>query len=184
MRRAVLVNGVPATGKTSVARAIGARLGLPVLSLDTIKEALFEELGTGDGDREYGRALGRASMLAIWSTVAEFPPDAAVVVEAWFRKPPHDVVLRGLARAGIERWVEVWCHASPDVLAARYAARTRHPGHPPASYADELAELALVVQPMGIGDVLSVDTTDFASVDLDAVASWVREHLGLRQAGG
>lgn len=184
MRRAVLVNGVPATGKTSVARAIGARLHLPVLSLDSIKEALFEELGTGDGDREYGRALGRASMLAIWSIVAEFPPDAAVVVEAWFRKPPHDVVLRGLERAGIERWVEVWCHASPAVLAERYASRTRHPGHPPASYAAELAELALVVQPMALGDVLSVDTSDFGSVDLDAIASWVRQRLELPQTAG
>jgi glucokinase len=177
MRRAVLVNGIPATGKTSIARAIGARLHLPVLSLDSVKEALFEELGTEDGDREYGRALGRASMLAIWSVVAEFPPDAAVVVEAWFRKPPHDVVLRGLERAGIERWVEVWCHASPDVLAARYAARTRHPGHPPASYAAELAELALVVQPMALGEVLSVDTADFESVDLDAIARWVGEQI-------
>jgi len=184
MRRAVLVNGIPATGKSSIASAIGTRLHLPVLSLDSVKEALFEELGTEAGDREYGRALGRASMLAIWSIVAEFPPDATVVVEAWFRKPPNDVVLRGLERAGIERWVEVWCHASPDILAARYAARTRHPGHPPASYAAELAELALVVQPMALGDVLSVDTSDFESVDLDAIARWAGEQLDIPHAGG
>ena len=179
MRRAVLVNGIPATGKTSIARAIGARLHLPVLSLDSVKEALFEELGTEDGDREYGRSLGRASMLAIWSVIAEFPPDAAVIVEAWFRKPPHDGVLQGLERAGIERWVEVWCHASPDILAARYAARTRHPGHPPASYAAELAELALVVAPMALGEVLSADTSDFASLDLDAIARWAGEQLDI-----
>jgi glucokinase len=184
MRRAVLVNGIPATGKTSIARAIGERLHLPVLSLDTVKEALFEELGTEDGDREYGRALGRASMLAIWSVIAAFPSDAAVVVEAWYRKPPHDVVLRGLERAGIDRWVEVWCHASPEILAARYAARTRHPGHPPASYARELAELALVVAPMALGEVLSVDTSDFASVDLDAIARWAGEQLDIPQDTG
>ena len=184
MRRAVLVNGIPATGKTSIARAIGSRLHLPVLSLDSVKEALFEELGTQDGDREYGRALGRASMLAIWSVVAESQLDAAVVIEAGFRTPPHDVVLRGLGRAGIERWVEVWCHASPDVLAARYAARTRHPGHPPASYAAELAELALVAQPMVLGEVLSVDTTDFEAVDLDAIARWVGHQLDIPQATG
>ena len=184
MRRAVLVNGIPATGKTSIARAIGTRLHLPVLSLDTVKEALFEELGTEGGDREYGRALGRASMLAIWSIVAGFPPDAAVIVEAWFRKPPHDVVLRGLERAGIERWVEVWCHASPDILAARYAARARHPGHPPASYAAELAELAPMVQPMALGEVLSVDTSDFGVVDLDAIARWAGAQLDIPQATG
>lgn len=184
MKRAVLVNGIPATGKTTIARAIGAQLRLPVLSLDSVKEALFEELGSRDGDREYGRALGRASMLAIWSVVADFPPDAAVVVEAWFRKPPHDVVLRGLERAGIERWVEVWCHASPDVLAARYAARTRHPGHPPASYATELAELAGVARPMAIAPCLTVDATDFASVEFDEIGCWVREELDLPGTSG
>lgn len=184
MKRAVLVNGIPATGKTTIARAIGAQLRLPVLSLDSVKEALFEELGSRDGDREYGRALGRASMLAIWSVVADFPPDAAVVVEAWFRKPPHDVVLRGLERAGIERWVEVWCHAAPDVLAARYAARTRHPGHPPASYATELADLAGVARPMAIAPCLTVDATDFASVEFDEIGCWVREELDLPGTSG
>jgi glucokinase len=184
VRRAVLVNGIPATGKTAIARAIGSRLHVPVFSLDSVKEALFAELGTQDGDREFGRSLGRASMLAIWSIVAESPLDAAVVVEAWFRKPPHDVVLRGLERAGIERWVEVWCHASPDVLAARYAARTRHPGHPPASYAAELAELAKVVQPMALSEVLSVDTSDFDAVDLDAIARWVGHQLDIPPGTG
>lgn len=183
MTRAVLVNGVPATGKSSIARALGLRLRLPVLSLDTVKEALFDELGHGNGDREFGRALGRASMQAIWSIVAAFPAGSAVVIEAWFRRPPHDPVLRGIERAGIDRWVEVWCHASPAVLAERYAARDRNPGHPPASYATELAELAETVQPMSIEPCLSVDTTDFASVDLDGITGWVRQQLDLPHTG-
>ncbi len=184
MTRAVLVNGVPATGKSSIARAVGARLELPVLSLDSIKEALFDELGDADGDREFGRALGRASMQAIWSVVAGFPPTAAVVIEAWFRLPPHDAVVEGLRRAGIERWAEIWCHASVDVLVARYAARTRHPGHPPASYATELAQLAEMAEPMAIEGCLSVDTSDFATVDLDGIAGWAGLQLGLMQARG
>jgi len=183
MTRAVLVNGVPATGKTSIARALGSRLQLPVLSLDSIKEALFDELGDGNGDREFGRMLGRASMQAIWSIVADFPPGSAVVIEAWFRLPPHDAVLRGIERAGIERWAEVWCHASADVVVDRYKARTRHPGHPPASYATELATLAETAQPIGLQGCLLVDTSDFASVDLDAIARWVRQQLGRRHAG-
>ncbi len=183
MTRAVLVNGVPASGKSSIARAVGLRLHLPVLSLDTVKEALFDELGTGNGDREFGRALGRASMKAIWSIVAAFPAGSAVVIEAWFRLPSHDPVRRGIERAGIDKWVEVWCHASPAVLVDRYTARDRNPGHPPASYATELAELAGKAQAMSIEPCLSVDTTDFASVDFDEIAGWVREQLGLPHAG-
>lgn len=181
MTRAVLVNGVPATGKSSIARAVGSRLHLPVLSLDSIKEALFDELGDGNGDREFGRVLGRASMQAIWSIIADFPPESAVVIEAWFRLPPHDAVLQGIQRAGIERWAEVWCHASADVLVERYAARTRHPGHPPASYTAELAMLAETARPIAIHGCLYVDTSDFASVDLDGIARWIGQQLELTQ---
>jgi len=179
MKRAILVNGVSATGKSSIARAIGLRLDVPVLSLDSVKEALYDEIGTGGGDRAFGRMLGRASMKAMWSLIADFPPDATVVVEAWFRMPPHDHIHAGLARAGIERWVEVWCHATPEVLVDRYASRSRHPGHPPASYAAELADLSAVARPIATAPVLRVDTSDFARVDLDGIARWASEQLGL-----
>ncbi len=181
MTHAVLVNGVPASGKTTVARAIGSRLQLPVLSLDAVKEALYDELGNAGGDREYGRSLGRASIQAIWALIADFPPTSTVVVEAWFRLPPHDIVLRGLERARIDRWVEVWCQASAEALMERYATRARNPAHPGPAYATELGQLAAVARPMAIAPVLDVDTTDISSLDPDAIARWVRDQL---QPGG
>src|SRR4051794_7589737 len=104
MKTAVLVNGVPASGKTTIARGIGARLVLPVLELDAVKEVLFEELGDRGADREWGRVLGRISIRAIWALLRGFPPGSTAVVEAWFRRPPHDALLEGLREAGIDRW--------------------------------------------------------------------------------
>jgi glucokinase len=178
MTRAVLVNGVPASGKTTVARGIGARLGLPVLGLDAVKEVLFEELGHRDADRAWGRALNRASIRSIWALVEGFPPGSIVVIDAWFRLPPHDIVLRDLEGAGVDRWVEVWCQAAPGTLVARYRARVRHEGHPsPEDYVAELDELARVATPMALSPVLAVDTTDPVSIDHDAIARWVAERL-------
>jgi predicted kinase len=48
MKRAVLVNGVPASGKSTVARGISVRTGWLLLILDRVKEPFFDELGIGD----------------------------------------------------------------------------------------------------------------------------------------
>lgn len=178
MRRAILVNGVPASGKSTVSASLSRSLGLPVLALDTVKEALFDELGDGGGDREFGRALGRASIGAIWGLVGAFPPDAVVIVDAWLRLPPHDALLAGLQRAGIGAWAEIWCHADPALIMARYAGRVRHPGHPPPeAYADELGRLAGIARPTGLAPCLEFDTADLGPEPLAAVAAWVRGWL-------
>ena len=158
-RTAILVNGVPASGKSTVSRRIAAELALPLLALDTVKEALFAELGTGD--RLHNRQFGRASFGAIWALVGEFPPDSAVVVDAWFGFQPIELLQSHLGRAGVTRTVEVWCTAPPDVIAQRYAdrARQRHAGHLGPDYVPELRALAASARPLGIGPVIRVDTS-------------------------
>src|SRR4051794_10844242 len=44
---AVVVSGIPASGKTTLARQLALALELPLVSKDVIKEALFDALGTG-----------------------------------------------------------------------------------------------------------------------------------------
>jgi glucokinase len=164
MRRAILVNGVPATGKSTVARDISTALDIPLLGLDTVKEALFSELGTGD--RLYNRRMGRASYAAIWALVGAFPPGSTVVVDAWFGFQPIDLLLGHLARAGVDQVVEVWCHAAPDVVVQRYLDRCgeRHEGHLGPDYAPELRVLAKSARPLAFSPVIDVDTTRFVNV--------------------
>jgi glucokinase len=166
-RTAILVNGVPASGKSTVSRRIAAALAVPLLALDTVKEALFAELGTGD--RLHNRRFGRASYGAIWALVGEFPVDATVVVDAWFGFQPLELLQSHLGRAGVTRTVEVWCTAPPEVIAQRYADRaaTRHAGHLGLDYVAELRALAASARPLGIGPVVPVDTSlpvDWADV--------------------
>jgi glucokinase len=163
-RTAILVNGVPASGKSTVSRMVSTVLEVPLLALDTVKEALFAELGTGD--RLHNRRFGRASYGAIWALVGAFPARSMVVVDAWFGFQPLELLQSHLERAAVSRIVEVWCHAPAEVIAQRYAerARLRHEGHLGLDYVPELRLLAARAVPLAIGPVLSVDT----SLPLDA----------------
>ncbi|MFD1987020.1 ROK family protein [Mesorhizobium newzealandense] len=171
-RRAVLVNGIPASGKSTVSRGIAERMGWPLMALDTIKNPFLEVLG--GGDREFNRTLGRASYQAIWSVVAEAPAGSIFVVDAWFGFQPRQVLEDHLRRAGVEETFEIWCHAPGEVLAERYRARLdqRLPGHPGAAYIPELIELAKRAEPLRRGPLFEVDTT--RAVDFEAIVGWLR----------
>ena len=171
MKRAVLVNGIPASGKSTVARAISQTKGWPLLTLDTIKEAIFAHLATGD--RDYNRMLGKASYQAIFALIKDFPYDTAVVIDAWFGFQPIEVLQGHIAHAWIGRLAEVWCHAPGEVLGERYRARLsqRHSGHLGESYIPELIELAQRAQPLGIFPLFDVDTT--RPLDSTALMKWL-----------
>lgn len=158
MKAAVLVNGVPASGKSRVARALAAETGWPLLTLDTIKESLFDQLGAGD--RDYNRKLGKASFDAIFSLIRDFPDGATVIADAWYGFQPREFSLPLIARAGLSAAVEIWCHAPPQVIAERYVSRIgkRPKHHPGMEYVPELTDLATRATPLGAFPVIHVDT--------------------------
>lgn len=180
MKQAVLVNGVPASGKSTVSRAITTCLGWPYLALDTIKEPFFEQLG--GGDRAFNRKLGRASYRAIFDLIADFPPNSSVVIDAWFGFQPIEVLTEHVERSGIGRVAEIWCRAPPDVVAARYVARVsaRPAGHPGLDYATELVALAASARPLGRYPCLEIDTT--LPIDDAALVRFLGE-VGLKLDG-
>jgi glucokinase len=177
-KRAVLVNGVPASGKSSVARALSDMTGWPVLTLDTIKNPFLTVLPPGD--RLFNRTLGRASYTAIFDLIADAPEGSTFLIDAWFGFQPVDVLAEGLARAGVTSVAEVWCHAPPETVGARYLSRlhARPAGHPGADYVPELVTLAARAQPTGLAPKFDLDTT--RPPDLSAL----RRFLDKALAGG
>jgi len=174
-RRAVLVNGVPASGKSGVARALAQATGWAVMTLDTVKAPFLAELAPVD--RTLNRTLGRASYAAIFDMIAETAPGSTVIIDAWFGFQPPEVLQAGLTRAGIGPTVELWCQAPPETIGARYAARvsSRPAGHPGLDYVPELIALAGRAEPTGRGPRHDVDTT--RPPDGAALAEWVNAHL-------
>lgn len=179
-RRLVMVNGVPASGKSGVAARLSAATGWPVYALDTVKNPFLAEIGAEIGpiERPFNRVLGRASYRAIFDLIAAAPPGTTVIVDAWFGFQPRALLESLLAEAGVEAVLELWCHAPPETVAARYRDRAgaRLPGHPGPEYAEELRLLAARAEPMRLGPVLSVETS--GPVDQTAVRGFIAAHWG------
>ena len=141
---------------------------MPLLAKDTIKEALFDALGTAD--RAWSKQLGAASMEVLFALAAEAP---SAVLETFWRRPLAVDRLVALGRPVME----VHCACPAEVALARFRSRAagdRHPGHvDDAIGEDEVAGWAADAGPLDIGGpLLGVDTT--GPVDVAAVAAWVR----------
>jgi len=160
----VVVTGPPAAGKTTIAREIARRLHLPLIAKDTIKEALFDGLGTGD--LAWSQRLGTATYLAMLALIEDsVAASASVVVEANFvRGSEFEARLAALP----VRFVQVHCSAPLEVLLERYGARERHPGHVDSERIDALRDAVESGRhdPLGLGDeTIRIDTSgqvDFA----------------------
>lgn len=166
--RLVVVSGLPASGKTTVGKALSERLSMPLIDKDAILEALFDSLGCPDRSERY--RLSRASDEVLY-TLAE-ASQAAVVVN-WWDHDSSPARLRGIASSV----VEVFCECTVEVAAARFEGRRRHPGHhDPRRSREEIAEgvrrmRGTFLGPLGVGNLVRVNTE--GPLDSDSLADQV-----------
>lgn len=180
-RLVVLVNGVPAAGKSTLAGPLSAALGLPLIGKDLIKETHADLLGSeppdGRSQRDWNNALGRAASETMWTLLAVAPRGA--VLESSWRADVRHLVAGGLERAGVTRTdvVEVWCDVPPELAQQRDAARwsARHPIHGARLTDAESARIQAHAEPLAFGPVLRVDTTrPLTSSDIAALVTRCR----------
>ena len=169
----VVVTGMPSSGKTTVAEGLAARLRLPLIAKDEIKESLYESLGASDVAAS--AVLGRAAYGVIFALArALLRSGVAVILEANFFRSQEEE----FASLPEHRLVQVHCEAPLDVLLQRYGSRSRHPGHHDAEKIDELPARfeSGVHDALSLpGEVIELDTT--RPVELDALADRIRALL-------
>jgi len=184
-RTVVLVNGIPGSGKTTVARRLAVELGLPLFAKDTVKEAMADALPPDAVDtlRAGERSIGAGAASALWRLLAD--SSVGGVVESWMWPQDRHHVQTGLRRAGLDARAvpEVWCDVPVDVARARFAERAADPGRHPVhawpleddTYWSRIADAAT---PLGIGPGFTIDTTrPLSDQDVGRLALSVRATL-------
>lgn len=174
----VLVNGLPAAGKSTLAPGLAAALDLPLLSKDVIKEIHADVLGVDPpvdlSQREWNRRLGMAASRTMWALLGSSAPGA--VLESSWRADVRGLVEAGLQQAGCAGAAEVWCEAPLPALRERFARRweSSHPIHGAPLSDDEWAAMIEHADPLGLGPVLRVDTS--GPIHLEIVVEWCRSN--------
>jgi glucokinase len=168
------MSGLPASGKSWLGAALAPLLGLELLDKDDFLESLYERDEIGDA--AWRERLSRRSDDLLRG--AAFATEGAVLASFWRHPGRADGggtpcewlrALPGLL-------VEIHCRCPADMALERFRRRQRHPGHLDARRrgADLSARFEDYAArgPLGLGAVITVDTSDFT--DAPALAARIR----------
>lgn len=197
----ILMTGIPAAGKSTMAEAIAKKLKLPVISKDTIKELLFDTVGFQSRAEKVN--LGIASMEIMYYIAGQlmntgqpfilennFEYSSERGIKALLTKYQYSaltITLTGDYKVIYQRFLER--DTSPD----------RHRGHvvndcyPEKKQSQEKARATSIsyenyvqgIKQRGFdsffvdGKWIKIDTTDFSKIDMDKlflqIAAWKEE---------
>jgi predicted kinase len=129
----VLVFGLMGTGKTTLARALGASLGLVVISSDAVRKRLAGMEPTTRQPLEFGQGIYAADFST--RTYEEMRRQArehlaagrGVILDASFKRVRERELVRQLAREYQARTIFVYCECSPQVARERLGIRLTDP---------------------------------------------------------
>lgn len=184
--RLLIVNGLSASGKSTLGKEIAATFSFPFFSKDDFKEIMFDHLGWSDSF--WADKLGAAATEILWSvTSSELRAGHSLVIESNFRAGFADDHLRACRDEQPLRAVELHCVTDRDVSIKRYIERAlsgeRHPGHGERTldelYAEKIPDLRRADDRMlsTTDAYLILDTTNPDDLDTATVTARLRDLL-------
>ena len=172
-----IMQGGPATGKTTVGQRLAQSLRIPYFSKDGVKEPIFDCVGCptaweADGPLS-GRKMDDAAIVILFYLIeAQLQAGCSCVIDSTFQARHTPSLLELKSRYPFTP-VQILCRTERTELARRYQRRAelgeRHPGHLDQNLFDNFDADAMerIFKPLDIGGhILTVDTTDFTDADL------------------
>ena len=194
----IIIAGMPATGKSTVAASFAKAFGYPVLEKDNIKEGLFDTIGF-ENYAQKRRLDHAANEVLLRMLEAMLKASTSLIVDNNFDTVSAEK-LCGLIETYQPYCVTVFLDGNPQILYERYVERDnlhrRHRGHalqehyPPRegddlNYSmtrDEFDEKFIkrgMAQFRCPGERINVDTTD-SNISVESLVAQVKELLNRR----
>ena len=183
----VVIQGAPASGKTTLSQRLERDLHLPLIAKDDIKEFLFDRLE--QSDREFSRIEGEASVMMMYAAAKVFlKAGKSILMEnAYYTEFSRQDIGVLLEETGA-RYFEVYVHCDEERRRRRFVDRAhsgnRHPGHLDHLAADPNDYKSANLSPgdryrrIGLGEYIDVDTTNGITNETYAsVLAAVKERL-------
>ena len=179
----IIVSGPPASGKTTLAKQIATKFGLPIVHKDDLKELLFEAFEYRS--REQSSKLGATSMqLLYFFTETLVKAGQSLIVESNFNADIATQEFVNIKKKYDFEPFQIQCKTDGEVLLQRFQARSqtgeRHSAHFDKAYYEESRQVLLKGRHdnLGIGGSLfEVDTTDFNKIDYKSLFGAIRASL-------
>jgi len=176
MRTFVVVSGLPAAGKTTVAAALAQALSLPHFDKDFYLEALFSSEGWADPITRKALSVKADDLFRKAAEASD-----AAVLSSWWKHPasPRNSGTATSWLSNRSKVIEVHCMSKPTTAARRFLERKRHLGHCDDrwSYSALLAMLQEqeLLGPLFPSSCLAVNTEH--GIELQEVVPEVRDRL-------
>jgi predicted kinase len=181
----VIVNGLPASGKTTLANRLSADLALPVFSRDGIYETLYDALDCQNNDCP--PLMGSASFRLLYAVIGSLlAVRQSLIVEGFFGRPElRTAEFLQLQNTYNFEPFQILCKTDGKVLLERFltrmTTRERHKGHRDQEWIEQNKERVLQgkLSPLALeGQIIEINTTTPVSFDYDDLLSKVRTSLG------
>lgn len=182
----IIISGLPGAGKTTLLKTIADKFNLPMVSMDTVKEVMWDTMGH-KFDFEFNDKIGQTAFELLFHFVElSLLKGVSLVVEAHFSPERNNGRINKLKEKYNINLLQIYCDCETEILRKRFKERMRkdsyHNGH---KHTINLYGKDKILKSLGTknkrldikGATYDLDTTNPKTIDYEKLYNFISNNL-------